>query len=348
MIQFLGLHLGAETASAAIVARDLTLSARASTRILRAERDPTGSALEVPPAEWVRAGAYAVQEAYFQLEARARKPWGLALSGPPGWIALDVEYEPLSPLRILPEGEEPLAAGAPEAQDPPPRLLADILGWFERNPRARKRVEVILSPKDYFRFEVSGALAADVSDASRLGLLAPGASDWSAEAIERRGLERRWFPPVFDSHLPTGRVTEEGMRATSLPGGSWIVAGANEEEARLVSSGDVRGRALWVAAARAPGRATYAYSVPHAESARAPGGWRVVRSALLGYSVLSRTARPGAGPEEGAAFRRSLEDAGYEVSGLEDLAGSAEEGAALLAAQGSGLVRKGKWGQSWV
>ncbi|MGQ9591936.1 MAG: FGGY family carbohydrate kinase [Planctomycetota bacterium] len=340
MIQFLGVHLGTEASSVAIIARDLTLSARASARVLRAERDPSGPAFEVPPAEWVRAGTYAIQEAYFQLEAGARKPWGLGLSGPRGWIALDVEYEPLSPLRILPEGEEPPAAGAPEAEgDPPSRLLADILGWFERNPRARRRACVILSPKDYFRFAVSGALAADVTDASRLGLLSPGASDWSDEAVERRGLDRRWLPPVFDSHLPTGRISEEGMRATSLPGGSWVVAGANEEEARLVSSGDARGRALWVAAAQAPGRATYAYSIPHAESVRAPRGWRVVRSALAGYSVLSRTAEPEAGPEEGAAFRRSLEGAGYEVSGVEDLGGSAEEGAALLAAHGSGLVR---------
>ena len=106
-------------------------------------RDPRSGVAEVPPGEWVRAGSYVLQEAYFQLPVNARKAWGLGLAGPSGWIALDFDYEPLSPLRIT--GSAPLEE--------------DLMRWLESSPRLQKRVSVLLSPKDYFRFVVSGGWA---------------------------------------------------------------------------------------------------------------------------------------------------------------------------------------------
>ena len=99
MIQFIGIHLGAQAASVAILGRDLTPTAHFTTPMMNLVGDPSKEVAEMAPAEWVRAGCYALQEAYFQLPVAWRKPWGIGLSGPTGWLALDLDYQPLSSLR---------------------------------------------------------------------------------------------------------------------------------------------------------------------------------------------------------------------------------------------------------
>jgi sugar (pentulose or hexulose) kinase len=329
MIQFFGLHLGRASASAAVLGRDLDVWARSTAAVINAVEDPRAGVVEVPCAEWVRAGAYALQEAYFQLPASARKAWGLALAGPSGWVALDVAFEPISPLRLTP-GE----AG-----------LEDLRRWIDDNPRLATKVAAVLSPKDYFRFVMSRGLAADVTSASRWGLLQEGASQWSDEKVSRQGLRMDWLPPVFDSHVPTGRLSEEGMRRSSLPGGFWLVAGAHETEAALLAGGDLRDGRLRVMAS-AGGRPLLAYGVEGLGPVAAPGGWSLRRSAMSGHQVLERPAEvpDPAGPIEQVAaavepHRRALEEAGFAVRGIAVSTGAPEVGAAALAGIGSGLVK---------
>jgi sugar (pentulose or hexulose) kinase len=327
MIQFFGLHLGEEAASVVALGRDLKPWARARAALMNVTRDEAGGA-QVPPAEWVRSGAYALQEAYFQLPVKARKGWGAGLSGPSGWIALDFDFEPLSPLRLTGDTD----------------ALADLAAWVAKDPRLARHVSAVLSPKDYFRFAMSGGLAADVTSASRLGLLAEGRSQWSEEKVAQRGLRLSWLPPVFDSHVTTGRLSEEGMRHSSLPGGFWLVAGAHEREAELLASGDLRDRRLWVRGG-AGGRSYVAVGIDGLGPVTRPPGWSLVRSAMAGMQLLEK---PIARIEDGAALeespavacaRQELLDAGIEVRGAAHAGGAAEAGAAALAAIGSNLVK---------
>lgn len=328
-IQFIGVHIGTASASVSILDRQFQVSARSTAGVLHAERDAATGVVEVPPAEWVRAACYALQEAYFQLPVKMRKPWGLGLSGPSGWIALDMEYEPLSAVRIT--------------EDVP--VQRDVARWLETQPRARKRVNVLLTPQDYFRFAVSGGLATDVTHASRMGLLESGTSQWSEEGVAAAGFDLRWLPPVFDCHVPTGRLSEEGIRRTSIPGGPWLVAGAHELEARLLAGGDLRDQRLLVGREPKSGRRTYAYGLPTTGPVATPEGWSVVRSPVFGASLLERTMEVDQAEGESIegpdtlTCRAELEASGREVAGVARADGLAEDGAALLAAIGSGLVR---------
>lgn len=328
MIHFLGIHLGVKEARAAFLGRDLVLAAGSRAAMLHGKKDPATGTVEVPVAEWVRAGCYATQEAYFQLPVKKRKPWGLALSGPSGWIALDVEYQPLSPVRIPGEMS----------------LEQDLAAWMEAQPRAKRRTQALLSPKDYFRFVISGGLAADVTEASRQGLLIPGKSQWEESSVEAQGLSIDWLPPVFDSHVPTGRLSEEGMRRTSLPGGCWLVAGSHETEAALLAAGPIGDGKLRVLSVPADGREILAYGVPGTEGP-CPGGWSRVRAAhpdgsFLEMPLPAPAAESAAGRERTIReARRSLEDAGYRVSEVLTATAHPELGAALLAALGSKMLR---------
>ena len=161
MTSFIGLDLQPERASAAALERDLSVVARSGAAVAGGYEE-TGSRVRcVPAAEWIRAGGFALQELYGELPLKSRKLWGVGLSGPDGWIALDPEFEPLCDVRLPPVGG----------------LLDDLDGWLERNSRLRARISLVLSPKDLFRFMMSGAMAADTTSVCAAGLLAAGKRD---------------------------------------------------------------------------------------------------------------------------------------------------------------------------
>ncbi len=323
MIQFFGLHVDATRATAVALGRDLAEWSRASVPVVNAREVAAGDArpqrVEIPPAEWVRAGAFALQEAYFELPVKSRKLWGLALSAPSGWIALDVNYEPSGPLHCLPAES----------------VAADVATAFASDPRAAERTSVVLAPKDYLRFALSGALATDVTDVDRLGFLASG-ERWNEDAARAAGWRDEWLVPVFSSEAVTGRLSEDGVRQTSLPGGTWVVAGAHERDAEFVGVADLARTMLW--RTRSPDTGDrWRFGVASTNDASAPSGWTRRRAAQSGYSTIERFV---SGPDEDAA--RALDElrgAGFTVEEAIRIDADAPLGAAALAAVGSNLVR---------
>lgn len=147
MIQFLGLNLNAKTAEVVIIGRDAAVCAESDTPMVNVTLDAARGASTIPPTEWVRAGCYAIEQAYAKIPAKKRKVWGVAFAAPSGWIALDHDYEPLSNLNIV--------TGR--------RVSEDFGAWCLANTRLVEKTAVILTPKDFFRFAISGGLATDAS-----------------------------------------------------------------------------------------------------------------------------------------------------------------------------------------
>jgi hypothetical protein len=324
VIHFIGLSFAAERVDAACLGRNMTLSHEVSTAVFNVRRDAAAGVALASPSEWVRAGSYALQEAYLGLPVSYRKIWGIGLAGVSGWIALDLEFAPLADIHLVEPEEVPVS----------------IRRWLEENPRLRQRISVVLSPKDYFRFATSGALAADVTQASRQGLLQEGRAEWSSERLAREEMEERWMPPVFESAVATSRISEDGMARTNLPGGIWLVAGALGSAAAMVSTGDLREGRLW-----APdGAGRIACGIPQGAEAAAPPGWAVRPSAIAGCRILERRVEPekasgGALEAVAAAAVEELEAAGLRIAGIERSPGRADIGAAALAGIAAGLIR---------
>jgi len=321
LTSFIGLDLQPERASTAALERDLSVVAR-STAAVAGGYEETGSGVRcVPAAEWIRAGGFALQELYGELPLKSRKLWGVGLSGPDGWIALDSEFEPLCDVRLPPAGG----------------LLDDLDGWLERNTRLRARISLVLSPKDLFRFMMSGAMAADTTSVCAAGLLAAGKRDWDRKRLEEADLPTRWFPPVFQSSAATSRLHQEGMRQSGLPGSPWLVAGSTSRLASMVASADLRSQKLWLPADEGP--PVYAIGAARDISDPViPPGYRLSESPIDGHLLLLRKlpCPPGSGSGE---IQAELASGGYEVSGVETLRADAELGAAALAAIGSGIMK---------
>lgn len=323
-IQFLGLDFSEGEVRAAVLSRQLTVTARKATKILNARRDEERGAVEVPAAEWLRAAGYVLQEIYLDLPVALRRIWGIGLASPPGWIALDFDLEPLGDLRLLPDEG----------------IAADIRRWRTENPRLARRVACILSPKDYYRFAISGALAADVTAASRQGLLIEGQSRWDEDRLAAEDLDSGWLPPVFDCDVRTGRISEQGMRQTGLPGGLWLVAGGLSSSCSRIASGDLRRGKLWIAP-----RARRIVFGASTDPAAVPDGFSRHPSVYTGGLDLEWRVDPEGEAEgdpgldrAGEEAARRLERAGLEVEAIVRNEGPGELGAAALAAIGSGLV----------
>ncbi len=327
MIRFLGIDLSADRVCIANVGRNLTARDEFTTPIPNIRHEDDGTAT-VNPAEWLRAGGFALAEVWADSPVAERKIWGVGFSGVPGWIALDLQLEPVCDLRLVPA----------------PRVLDDVQRWIDAQPRAAERVAMILSPKDWFRFALSSSFATDVTEVSLCDGLDDAGRDWRREAIDPRGIPREKLPPVFESAVATARMSPDGMRSAGLPASVWLVAGASERAARLVASGDTRQRCLW---APDDGGGPL-YSPGRVLDAPPPAGWVERRSPWLGLPLLERV---GSGDDADAVAdaddaidaasraRAELEHAGFEVADVVRRDGSAALGAALMTGIASELVR---------
>jgi xylulokinase len=113
--------------------------------------------------------------------------------------------------------------------------------WVQKNePEVWARVRMILLPKDYVRFRLTGARAIDVAEASGTLILDVVNRRWSGPMMEVSHLKEELLPKVFESQEVASHVSEEGARATGLRAGIPVVAGAGDQAAGAVGMGIVR------------------------------------------------------------------------------------------------------------
>lgn len=112
-----------------------------------------------------------------------------------------------------------------------------ILWVAEHEPEQYARLRQVLLPKDFVRYRLSGTYAIDVADASGTSLLDLHSRQWSEEMIAGLGLERSWFPQVFESPQVCASVSRAAAEATGLVEGTPIVAGAGDQAAEAVGCG---------------------------------------------------------------------------------------------------------------
>ncbi len=113
--------------------------------------------------------------------------------------------------------------------------------WLRRHkPRAFGRARMVLLPKDYIRYRLTGTLGGDVSDASGTLLFDVQRRQWSTELMRRLDLDAGIFPPVAESQEIVGELTRDAGRALGLRAGVPVAAGAGDQPAAAVGAGIVR------------------------------------------------------------------------------------------------------------
>lgn len=103
-----------------------------------------------------------------------------------------------------------------------------ILWMKENEPENYAKTKLIINPKDYIRYRLSGEIATDVSDASGTGLYDVKNRAWAQDLIRKVGLEPSFFPKAFESTEAVGRVTKAAAALTGIPEGTPVGAGGGD------------------------------------------------------------------------------------------------------------------------
>jgi xylulokinase len=96
---------------------------------------------------------------------------------------------------------------------------------------------MVLLPKDYVRYRLSGEFATEVSDAAGTSLLNVGRREWSQVMVEGIGLKLDMLPPVFESPVASARISPVAAAETGLWAGLPIAGGGGDNACSAVGSG---------------------------------------------------------------------------------------------------------------
>lgn len=121
-----------------------------------------------------------------------------------------------------------------------------LLWLREHEPENFCRLWTVLMPKDYLRYQLTGVLMTDVSDASGTGLFDVQHRRWATELLDRLALPESIFPPVCESPDITGTITEAAAISTGLAVGTPVCGGGGDAVLSLLSAGIARNDRLGV------------------------------------------------------------------------------------------------------
>jgi xylulokinase len=105
-------------------------------------------------------------------------------------------------------------------------------------PEIYERTHRFLSAKDYVNYRLTQEFATDWTTASHTQLLDIRAREWSSELMDRMGISVEKWPRVVAPTEVIGRVTEQAAKETGLTKGTPVVAGAGDNEAAAIGSGN--------------------------------------------------------------------------------------------------------------
>ncbi|GAC1577139.1 MAG: hypothetical protein NVS4B1_04950 [Ktedonobacteraceae bacterium] len=122
-----------------------------------------------------------------------------------------------------------------------PGFSAPKLQWIRDNePEIFARAQAMVLPKGYIRYQLTGKMAMDISDAAGTALLDVKHGAWSREMLEVLELDPTLFPPIVGAADMAGTITKEVAALTSLPAGTPVAGGGADNAYGAVGNGVVR------------------------------------------------------------------------------------------------------------
>lgn len=127
-------------------------------------------------------------------------------------------------------------AGVPAAAG----FTAPKLLWLRAHePKIFKQLDMVLAPKDYLRFRMSGEFVTDPCDASGMSLLDVGRRTWSAALVEAAGIKLANLPRIDEGPHASTRLHKAAAGFLGLPPGIAIAAGAGDAAASAIGIGAI-------------------------------------------------------------------------------------------------------------
>jgi xylulokinase len=122
------------------------------------------------------------------------------------------------------------------------RMLPGYTGgkiiWLRQNePGLYEKLNIILNPKDYIRYRLTGEFATEVSDASGTGLFNVRQRQWSQELLDLLDIPKDRLPRCYESPEISGCLTNEVAADLGLPGGMPVAGGGGDSVVQTTGTG---------------------------------------------------------------------------------------------------------------
>ncbi len=124
------------------------------------------------------------------------------------------------------------------------RMVASCTGgkmiWMRENePELFQRVRYVMTPKDYFRMQLTGEILTDESDASGFGLYDVKRRCWNKSLLELIEIPASILPEVRASNAFAGNILPEIAGELGIPGSTKVVAGGGDAVVQTAGAGAV-------------------------------------------------------------------------------------------------------------
>ncbi len=207
---------------------------------------------EQEPEDWWQAAVTGIGKVLSKAGVSAATVAGIGLSGQMhGMVALDIKGNVVrkailwNDQRSAPQCSEitELAGGSGSLLElANNRMLPGYTGskifWLRENePDNYARTNMILNPKDYLRYRLTGEYVTEVSDASGTGLFDVRARCWSQTLLNRLGFPASLFPRCMESTEITGYVNSAAAELTGLKAGTPVVGGGGDAVVQTTGMG---------------------------------------------------------------------------------------------------------------
>jgi xylulokinase len=112
-----------------------------------------------------------------------------------------------------------------------------ILWVRENEPHLYEKTRMILSPKDYIRFRLTGEYATEVSDASGTGLFNVRERKWSYRLLDILDIPKDCLPLCYESPEVSGKVMASVAVEVGLPAGLSVAGGGGDAVVQTTGTG---------------------------------------------------------------------------------------------------------------
>lgn len=246
---FLGIDAGTSEIKVILLNQQGEIVASAGEKLTVERPHPQWS--EQDPAQWWQATQKAVSALRQQCGTEWSQVKAIGLSGQMhGAVLLDSNHEVLRPCILWNDTRsaaecEQLTLSAPDLHAisgnlAMPGFTAPKLLWVARHePSIFKQTAMVLLPKDYLRWMMSGEMISDVSDAAGTLWLDVAKRDWSESLLNACGLSREQVPRLVEGSSPAGTLKSEIARQWGLKDDVIIAGGGGDNAASAVGIGAV-------------------------------------------------------------------------------------------------------------
>jgi xylulokinase len=119
-------------------------------------------------------------------------------------------------------------------------FLAASVRWVQQEaPAIWSQVQMLLLPKDYLRWRMTGVFATDPSDGAGSLLLDENQRDWSDELLRLLNIDRSHLPLVQPADRIAGYLVDAAAEHLGLAAGIPVVTGAADTACGLLGAGAV-------------------------------------------------------------------------------------------------------------